>query len=81
MLYSALSITLKILALMVPTGLCVLLERFEDLGRADFDFIVVGGGAAGNVMANRLTENPDYHVLVLEAGGTSVEFYTVPTIF
>ena len=67
---SALSIALKTLVFLVPTTLCVLLERSEDLERTDFDFIVVGGGAAGNVVANRLTENPDYQVLVLEAGGT-----------
>ncbi|KAL0572694.1 hypothetical protein V5O48_009268 [Marasmius crinis-equi] len=46
----------------------VLLEKFEDLTRTDFDFVVVGGGTAGNTIANRLTENPDHHVLVLEAG-------------
>lgn len=33
-----------------------------------FDVIIVGGGSAGCVLANRLTANPDCRVLVLEAG-------------
>ncbi|KAL0564556.1 hypothetical protein V5O48_017489 [Marasmius crinis-equi] len=49
---------------------CVLLEKFEDLERTKFDFVVIGGGTAGNTVANRLTENPHDHVLVLEAGGS-----------
>ena len=34
----------------------------------EFDFIVVGGGTAGNVVAGRLAESPKASVLVIEAG-------------
>lgn len=33
-----------------------------------FDFVVVGGGTAGNVVAGRLAENPNASILIVEAG-------------
>ncbi|HEX4599158.1 MAG TPA: choline dehydrogenase [Burkholderiaceae bacterium] len=35
----------------------------------EFDYVIVGAGSAGCVLANRLTEDPEVRVAVLEAGG------------
>ncbi|KAJ7049706.1 alcohol oxidase [Mycena amicta] len=69
-LHTLLSVSVSISALCVRAAIWENVADVKKL-KTKFDFIVVGGGTAGNVVANRLSENPKHSVLVLEAGGSN----------
>lgn len=53
-----------------------ILQNFKE----SYDFIIVGGGSAGPILANRLTEIGDWDVLMTEAGEDETSVGQIPLL-
>lgn len=56
------------------------MDESKSFAKNEFDFIVVGAGTAGCALASRLTENPNWSVLLLEAGDNENLLMDVPLL-
>src|SRR5262245_20137576 len=74
------------IALLIIAGYSTILDRLATLAtvtalamKDTYDYVIVGAGAAGCVMAHRLSEDGTTSVLLVEGGGTDVDQQKIAT--
>ena len=60
---------------------CLQLTTPVDKLLPSYDYVIIGGGSGGSVMAGRLSEHLDRTVLLIEAGGADNEYADIPFLF
>lgn len=65
------ALLIVILAVTVIIITTAVISASQRVSENTFDYIIVGAGASGCVLAARLSENPAVKVLLIEAGGPS----------
>ncbi len=81
--------TFPLIALQLMTIANITVERqaiFHSLANRtqtdqSYDYVVVGAGTAGSVVASRLSENPKHNVLLIESGGEESVQTDMPGLF
>lgn len=56
------------------------LIKIDEAAELEFDYVIIGGGTAGCVLAERLSQNEEARVLLIEAGGTFGPLSMIPLL-